>query len=103
MGYLYIFTVVFLILGFICLKKSDKELNLIKWICISIGSLYAYNITICMILGILHITQNIWLLSIINLIFGSVFLYNVIRKHECQKYRCSKKDIIAIVVILLFL
>lgn len=102
MGYLYIFTVVFLILGFICLKKSDKELNLIKWICISIGSLYAYNITICMILGILHITQNIWLLSIINLIFGSVFLYNVIRKHECQKYRYSKKDIIAIVVILLF-
>lgn len=102
MGYLYIFTVVFLILGFITFKKSDKELNLIKWICISVGSLYAYNITICMILGILHITQNIWLLSIINLVFGVIFWYKVVRKCECQKYKCSKIDIISIVIILVF-
>lgn len=102
MGYLYVFTVVFLILGFIVSKKSDKKLNLIKWICISIVSLYAYNISVCMILGILHIKQEIWLLSCINLIFGILFWYKVIRKCECQKYKCSKFDIIAITVILIF-
>ncbi len=102
MGYIYIFTIIFLILGFIFFKKSDKELNLIKWICISIVSIYAYNITICMLLGIIHIKQEIWLLSIINLLFGTFFWYKIIRKHECQKYKCSKYDIIAITLILIF-
>ncbi len=102
MEYLYIFTIIFLVLGFIALKKSDKKLNLIKWICISVVSLYAYNITVCMILGILQITQNIWLLAIINFVFGLVFWFKAIIKHEFQKYRCSKFDIISIVVILIF-
>ncbi len=102
MGYLYIFTIVFLILGFIFFKKSDKKINLIKWICISSVSLYAYNITICMILGILHIKQEIWILSCINFIFGVLFWQRIIRKKECQKYKSSKFDIISIVVILTF-
>lgn len=102
MEYIYIFTVIFLVLGFIFSKKADKELNLIKWICISIVSLYAYNITICMILGIMHIKQEIWLLSVINSLLGLFLWYKVIRKKECQKYKCSKFDIIAITVILIF-
>ena len=102
MGYLYIFTILFLMLGFITLKKSNQKINLFKWICISIVSLYAYNITICMILGVLHITQNIWLLSCINLILGVLLWQKTIRKMECQKYKCSKTDVVAIVVILTF-
>ena len=89
-------------LGFITLKKSNQKINLFKWICISIVSLYAYNITICMILGVLHITQNIWLLSCINLILGVLLWQKTIRKRECQKYKCSKTDVVAIVVILTF-
>lgn len=102
MGYLYVFSVVFLILGFLVFKKSNEKLNLIKWICILVVSLYAYNITICMILGILHITQHIWLLSCINLAFGVALWQKVVRKHEYQKYKCSKIDIIAILIILIF-
>lgn len=102
MGYLYIFTIVFLVLGFIFKKKSDEKLNLIKWICIGIVSLYAYNITICMTLGILHIKQDIWLLSCINFILGIALWYKTIRKCEYQKYKCSKLDIFAIVVVLIF-
>lgn len=102
MGYLYIFSIVFLILGFIFLRKSNNKINLIKWICITIVSLYAYNITICMLLGILHIKQEIWLLSCINFILGIIFWQRIIRKKECQKYKCSKFDIIAITVILAF-
>ena len=86
MGYLYIFTLIFLGITFLVFKKSDKDLNLIKWICIFLVGIYAYNITICMLLGILHITQNIWLLSIINTVIGGAFLYKTIKKHECQKY-----------------
>lgn len=102
MGYLYICTLIFLGIAFIALKKSDEKLNLIKWICIFIVGILGYNITLCMILGILHITQNIWLLSLINIIIGAGFLYNSIRRHEIQKYKCSKLDIIAIFIILVF-
>ncbi len=102
MGYLYICTLILLVIAFMCFKKSDEKLNFIKWICIFIAGIYAYNITVCMILGILHITQNIWLLSLINLIASGILLYKPIKKHEYQKYKCSKMDIITIVVICAF-
>ena len=102
MGYLYICTLIFLGIAFISFKKSEEKLNLIKWICIFVVGIYAYNISLCMILGVLHITQNIWLLSLINIIIGAIILYKPIRKHEYQKYKCSKLDIIAIVIICIF-
>lgn len=101
MGYLYILTLVLLGVGFIAFKKSDKELNLIKWICIFIVGILAYNITVCMLLGILNIKQNIWLLTIINAVIGSALLYRPLRYKECQKYKCSKLDIFMITTILI--
>ena len=79
MGYLYILTILLLGTGFILFKKSDKELNLVKWICLFAVGILAYNLTICMILGILNITQNIWLLSIINTLIAGVLLYKPIK------------------------
>ena len=101
MGVIYIFTLIFLGITFLISKKSDKELNLIKWICIFLVGIFAYNITICMVLGILHITQNIWLLSIINTVIGGILLYKVIKKRECQKYKCPKLSIVSFVIILI--
>ena len=69
MGYLYICTLILLGIAFMLFKKSDEKLNFIKWICIFVVGIYAYNISLCMILGVLHITQNIWLLSLINIKF----------------------------------
>lgn len=100
MGILYILTIILLGAGFILFKKSDKELNLVKWICIFVVGILAYNITICMILGILNIKQNIWLLSIINALIGAALLYKPIKKKECQKYKCSKLHIFMIVILL---
>lgn len=101
MEYLYILTLIILGTGFILFKKSDEKLNLIKWICIFIVGMLAYNLTVCMILGILNIKQNIWLLSIINTIIGVVLLYKPIKNKECQKYKVSKLDIFMISVILI--
>lgn len=99
MGILYILTIILLGFGFICFKKSEKELNLIKWICLFLVGILAYNTTLCMILGILHIKQNIWLLSIINTVVASLLLYRVVIHKECQKYKCSKLDIFMIAVL----
>ena len=101
MGISYILTVILLGVGFIAFKKSEKELNLVKWIAIFIVGILAYNITICMLLGILNIKQNIWLLAIINAVIGGLLLYKPIKHKECQKYKCSKLDIFMIVAILI--
>ena len=101
MGYLYILTLILLGVGFIAFKKSDKELNLIKWICIFVVGILAYNTTICMLIGIINIKQNIWLLSIINALIGGALLYKPIKNKECQKYKVSKLDIFMISVILI--
>lgn len=101
MGDLYILTLILLGIGFIASKKSDKELNFVKWICIFIVGIFAYNLTICMILGILNIKQNIWLLAIINTLIGSTLLYKAIKNKNYQKYKCSKLDIFMISVILI--
>ena len=101
MEYLYILTLIILGTGFILFKKSDEKLNLIKWICIFIVGMLAYNLTICMLLGILNIKQNIWLLSIINILIGGALLYRPIKNKEFQKYKVSKLDIFMITVILI--
>ena len=101
MEYLYILTLIILGAGFILLKKSDEKLNLIKWICIFIVGILAYNLTVCMILRILNIKQNIWLLSIINTLIGGALLYKPIKNKECQKYKISKLDIFMIISILI--
>lgn len=101
MGYLYILTLIILGAGFIAFKKTKKELNLIKWICIFIVGILAYNTTICMVLGILNIKQNIWLLTIINILIGGILLYKPIKHKDYQKYKCSKLDIFMISVILI--
>lgn len=99
MSYLYICTLIFLGIAFMCHKKSDKELNFIKWICIFVVGILGYNVTVCMTLGILHIVQNIWLLSAINAIIGAVIIYKPIKNHERQKYKCSKMDVVTILLI----
>ena len=99
--HLYIFTLMFLGVGFITFKKTDEKLNLVKWICIFVVGLLAYNLTVCMILGILNIKQNIWLLAIINVLISGALLYKPIKYKECQKYKVSKLDIFMITIILL--
>ena len=103
MEYLYIFTLIILGVGFILFKKTDEKINLIKWICIFIVGILAYNLTVCMILGILNIKQNIWLLAIINALIGGALLYKPIKNKECQKYKVSKLDIFMISTILIIL
>ncbi len=101
MGYVYILSVILLGIGFIIFKKSEKELNFVKWLCIFLVGMLVYNITLCMTLGILNIKQNIWLLSIINTAIGGILLYKPIKHKECQKYKCSKLDIFIIIIILI--
>ncbi len=101
MGILYILTLIILGISFMTFQKSNEKINFIKWLIIYIVSLLGYNIFIGMILGILNITSQIWLLSIINIIVALALSYKTIRHKKVQKYFVRKLDILGIVIILI--
>lgn len=96
----YLVSIVFLIVGFLLYKKTDKSLNFIKWLIISVVSLYGYNVLLGMVIGMLNITLHILLLAIINIILGIVLWIKPITKKEVQKYKLSKLDIVGFIIIL---
>lgn len=100
MGILYIITLIILGISFMMFKKTDEKINFIKWLIIYFVSLFGYNVVIGMVLGLLNITADIWLLSIINLVVALVLSYRVIRYKDIQKYFVRKLDIAGIVIIL---
>ena len=99
MRIIYILSILLLATGFLGFKKSDEKLNIIKWITIFIISFMGYNITVCMILGLLKITSYLWLLSIINVIFAVILGYKAVKNKEYQKYTVSKKDVAGLLIL----
>lgn len=99
MRILYLLSIILLGAGFLGFKKSDEKLNIIKWVTIFIISLMGYNITICMLLGLLKITCHLWLLSLINVVFAVVLGYKAVKNKEFQKYTASKQDWIGLAVL----
>ena len=99
MQIIYILSIILLGAGFLSFKKSDEKLNILKWITIFIISLMGYNITVCMLLGLLKITCHLWLLSLINIGFAVALGYKSIKNKEFQKYTSSKKVWIGLAVL----
>ncbi len=100
MGIFYILSLIVLVFGFLIFKKSEEKLNFIKWLLIAIVSIYAYNITVGMILGLLHITAHIWLLAIINIVIGAILGTKAILKKDFQKYEVTKYDIVGLIIVI---
>ena len=99
MRIIYLLSIILLGAGFLSFKKSDEKLNIIKWVTIFIVSLMGYNVTVCMILGLIKITSHLWLLSIINVAF-SVFLgYKAVKNKEFQKYTVRKQDLMGLAIL----
>ena len=101
MGIIYILTTIILIISFLLLKKSNEKQNIIESFILAIISYLGYNIAVCMIFGNLGIHTNLVFLSIVNLIFSSVFCYRIFRKKEKQEFYFDKKNLIPIIFILL--
>ena len=100
MGFVYLISLIFFIVSFLLIKKSENRVNIIKWIILSIGIIYAYNICIGMFLGVLRIPAHLWILSIINFVKGlSILLF--CKKKGIQQYNCSKESVVGIILMLI--
>ena len=100
MRVIYILTVLLLATGFLGFKKSDEKLNIVKWIIIFIVSFMGYNITICMILGLLKIKAYLALLAIINIAVSVALSYKAIKTKQFQKYTFFKKDLLGVFIVI---
>lgn len=101
MGIVYLITTICLFIAFLQLKKSDKKLNLITWIIISLILYLGYNILVCFVLGNLNIRTNLLCLTLVNIFVSTVLGMFIVEKKEKQQYFIKGKDILAVVVIIL--
>ena len=100
MEVLYILSVILLGIAFMIFKKSDENLNFIKWLIIFIVSMLAYNVVIGMILGLLRITSHIWLLSLINVLVAVGLGFKAIKTKDIQKYCVTKYNVVGLLLVL---
>lgn len=94
MSYIYIITIIFLIVIFMLIKKSNKELNGLGIFGLGIILILCYNVLQCYVLNFFKIGLSLLNLSIVNfiiIIIGTVYL---LKKKEIQKYVVNLRDLI---------
>lgn len=101
MGIIYLISVLFLITTFVLIKKTEKVLDVISFIGITIVVLLAYNAFICYVINFIGIPITLLSLSIINVIFAVIMLVIILIKKERQKYSFNKLSLLCIGVILI--
>ena len=74
MGIVYIISLISLMASFILIKKTQKKLNILSFIAITIGLMFCYNTLVCYILTFFTIPITLLGLSIINFIITIILL-----------------------------
>lgn len=101
MGIIYLITVLLLVISFILVKKTDKELDIISFTAITIVVLLAYNAFVCYIINFFGIPITLLSLSIINALFAILIFGIIFIKKEVQKYSLNKFNLLCIGIILI--
>lgn len=100
MGIIYLISVIALITSFITIKKTDKELNIISFILITLVLLLCHNVFVCYVLTFITVPITLTSLSIINFVISGILVLLILRKREIQKYKLDKFGLISIAIIL---
>lgn len=72
MEIIYLISVLILLISFILIKKSEKQINIISYFYISIVLLFCYNTFVCFVLTFFAIHTKLWILSLINILIASI-------------------------------
>ncbi len=100
MPIIYIISTLALFTLTILLKKTEKKLEIIKSITITLVLMLSYNTLVCYILNLVNIPITLACLSIINIIISIILGIKIIKSKNIQKYTINK---INIIVVLLFI
>ncbi len=100
MGIVYIVSALVLYISFILIKKTEKELNILSFMGISIVLLMCYNTFVCYVFTFFRIPITLVSLSIINAIFSILIIYFIIKRKSKQKYKLDKFGLICSLIII---
>ena len=100
MKLVYLLSVIFLLVSFLMLKKTDKKESIISSIIYSIGLLYCYNIVIVLISSYIKIDGSLFSLSIFNYLIGTILSLITHLKKEKQKYYYKKKELFVVLIVI---
>ncbi len=98
MGIIYILSQILLATSFILIKKTNKKLNILSFINITIGVIFCYNTFISYVLTFLTIPVTLTSLSIINIIITIILISSILKKREIQNYELYKTDLLYIAI-----
>ena len=99
MNIIYLVSLLVLLIAFILRKKTEKAIDILNFICISIVLLFCYNTILCYILTFFTISNNLLILTIINFLFILILMIPILKRKEIQKYMFKKIDIIFISIL----
>ena len=99
MGVIYLISVLALLITFILVKKTEKEINIISFLSISIVALFCYNTFICYILTFFTIPITLLILTLINAVIILILGIKIFRNKCIQEYTFNNIDILYIVLI----
>ena len=99
MELIYVFSVIALFIVYMFIKKTDKKVDILKQIVLTIVLLFCYNTFICYVLTFFTIPVNLLGLGIINYIFAILGIIHLVKTKQRQKYSFNKLDLLYIVLI----
>lgn len=101
MGIIYILSLIMLTTTFILIKKTEKKLNILSFINITIGVIFCYNTFLSYVLTFFTIPVTLTTLSIINIVITIILATLIYKKAGIQSYEIHKIDLIYISIFLL--
>ena len=99
MGIVYFISTILLIITFMLIKKTEKTIDVLSFLGISIVLFFSYNVFLCYILTFIAIPNNLIVLSIINLIFSAIFGGIILKKKEMQRFKIDKLSLLCVGII----
>ena len=101
MGIIYLISSLLLIMAFVLIKKSEKAIDILSFLGITIVVFLSYNVFLCYILTFISVPNNLAVLSIINIIIAAILNWIILKNKERQKYKLDKFSLICVGIILL--
>lgn len=98
---LYSFSAILLFIMTILLPKTKQKLNIIKAVVMQLVLCFAYHTLVCYLLNFINIPITLQNLSIVNLVIIAIFLYVIIEKKQIQTYEIKKRDIAAVLLLIM--
>jgi len=103
MEIVYVISVIVLLVIFMLIKKSDKELNGLGIFGLGLVLILCYNVLECYVLNFFRINLSLLNLSIVNSILDIIGIVYLVKKKEIQKYNVELRDLIYVFLLGMFI